>query len=387
MQSKRGSSEADLLAGVAASYLLNEHQAEALLRRYLARHDQPFGFHAGYTLAGVQTRLGRYADATATLRSALAPAKTKGVRPEQVRSAQQSLMFVEALQEVPRQVGPEATSGRIEIQRDAAGLPRGSLAVNGHVQSAVLDTGANYSVMIRSKANALGLRVLPRAVTIASPISDQTPAQLAVADRLTVGGATFRNVVFIVFPDEALTFAKGAYRIEMILGFPVLANLGRLQFSANGTAEHMAFARPASRPLVAPSSANLFVEEQTPKVIACSIPQRLPLQFALDSGADASSLRPLFGTTFPSLVGDARRVTSNQGGVGGTVGRESRVISKVRLDFSGTKLTLRNLSMSEEASNEPADYGRLGQDVLRAKGGYVLDFTQMRFELGGDIPN
>lgn len=376
------SPKSDLLKGIAASYVLNDEEARLRLKRYVSRSGRPFLFQAGTTLAGAEMRLGRYADAANTLRAALAADRIAGVRPDDIRPAKDTLKVAEVLRGVPRQSGPAATSGEIAIARDAAGLALGELLLNGQSQRAIIDTGANLSVVIRSKAESLGMRILPGSVSIASPVSSETPAQLAVADRLVIGGAEFRNVVFIVFPDEALSFAGGAYKIEAILGFPVLVELGRIQFSGEGAGERMNFARPTTRPPVAPSTANLFVENLTPKIIACSVPERIAVQFALDSGADRTSLRPLFGSTFPSRVQNAKVTTSNQGGAGGIVKRDKSIVPSVDFEFDGTQLNLRDLGMSEETLNEPGDHARLGQDILRAKGGYVLDFTRMRFSLG-----
>jgi hypothetical protein len=91
----------------------------------------------------------------------------------------------------------------------------------------------------------------------------------------------------------------------------------------------------------------------------------------------------LFSSTFPALVANVPAATSLQGGVGGTVRREQRVLPSFDVDFGGTRLTLKDLPISDEASAESSDHGRLGQDALRARGGYVLDFSLMRFELGG----
>jgi hypothetical protein len=139
------------------------------------------------------------------------------------------------------------------LTRDAASLTVANVSVLGTPQAAILDTGANSSLVVQSRALALGLRILPGEVTVASPVAEQTPAQLAVADRLEIGSAEFHDVVFLVLPDEALTFAEGRYKIEVIVGFPVLSQLGRVAFSSAGGAERMIFT-PSAPPRYARAS-------------------------------------------------------------------------------------------------------------------------------------
>jgi predicted aspartyl protease len=376
-----GSTEADLLHGIAASYVMNDDEAARLLNRYIAGPSRRFSYYAHSALGNIAMRDGRYAQAAKSLKSALTSRASALVSPDELRAAKQAAVVAAALREISPQTISGTLRGAVAIKRDAAQLPTGSLTINNKEQRAVFDTGANLSVTIRSRADALGLRILPDTVTIASPVSAVTKAQLGVADAVEVGGAVFNNVVFIVFPDEAMTFAGGAYQIEAILGFPVLSQLGRLQFAADPGGERLTFERSALRPKVDTAKANLFVEGLTPKVVACSVPDHVPVQFALDSGAEQTSLRPRFSATFPALVKNAVPTKSVQGGAGGTVERETRVVPSVTLDFGGTVLTLRNLEMSEESLVQGGDHGRIGQDVLRARGGYTLDFDLMRFAL------
>jgi len=378
------SPEYELLQALIASYVMNQGEAATRLRRYLARPGQSFAFEAATVLAGVEARSGRYAEAAAAIRTGLASGGSDPARADDVSSARQMLSVMEALSATPPLQGPAATRGSLTVTRDLAGLAIGHVTIDGRLQPAVLDTGANFSVIVRSKADSLGLRLLPPTVTIASPTAAATPARLAIADRLVIGGAVFRNVVFIVFPDEALTFAEGRYKIEAILGFPVLARLGRLQFSSAGTAEALSFVRDTARRSVIPAQANLFVENLTPKIVACVAPQMTAIQFKIDSGANTTSLRPLFATTFPALVAGAKATTARMGSVGATVERVQRVVPSLALDFGGTTLTLKDIDLNGEETVKIGDHGRLGQDALRAKGGYVLDFTRMRFELRGD---
>jgi predicted aspartyl protease len=297
------------------------------------------------------------------------------------RSTEQFMPVLEALEGMAAQSGPSMPTGETVVTRDAAGLPLAAVAIEGQPQPVILDTGANLSVIVSSRAAALGLRMLDAQVSVASPVAEQTSVQLAIADRLEIGGAEFRNVVFLVLSDEALTFAEGRYTIEAILGFPVLSHLGRLTFSSSDAGETMAF-QPSVRRDDPANPPNLLVDGLTPKVIACLRPENAPVQMALDSGAQTSSLRPRFAEAFPERMAATSVSTEAVGGVGGAVMRESQSIAMLELGFGpNSSASLADVPLNAESLNQPGDHGRIGQDVLRARGGYVLDFGTMRFDL------
>lgn len=373
-------SKADLLNGMAASLLLKNDAAAGLLRRYLTNSDGTTTYFAATTLAGIEMRRGRYGEALAALRRALRPEVAATASERDRRSSERFLPLLDALKGVPAQSGPSATRGEVAVTRDAAALPNADVAIEGQPQTAILDTGANLSLIVRSRALALGLRMLPDEVSVASPVAEETPAQLAVADNLTIGGTEFHNVVFMVLPDEALTFAEGRYKIEAIVGFPVLSRLGRVTFSSSDAAERMTFG-PSVAPGEHAGEVNLLVDGLTPKILACLQPERVPIQLALDSGAQTTSLRPRFAAAFPQRLATTV-VAEVVGGVGGAVSRETRFVPVLALTFgSGPSIDLADVSLNEEALNQPGDHGRIGQDVLRSQGGYVLDFGTMRFAL------
>ena len=376
-----GTPEADLLGGVAAGLMLNDAEAAVLLARYLASGDTTAIYFAASALAGIEMRQGRYGAAAAALRLAMRPDVIATASDRDRRSAEQFMPVLEALEGIAAQSGPSTPTGETVVTRDAAELPVATVAIEGQRQPVILDTGANLSVIVRSRAAALGLQMMDAQVSVASPVAEHTPVQLAVADRLEIGGTGFRNVVFMVLPDEALTFAEGRYRIEAILGFPVLSRLGRLTFSSTKGGETMAF-QPSVRRADPANPPNLLVDGLTPKILGCLQPENAPIQLALDSGAQTSSLRPRFAEAFPERMVAASASSEEVGGVGGAVKRESRSIARLELGFGPDSwVSLADVPINEESLNQPGDHGRVGQDVLRARGGHVLDFGTMRFDL------
>ena len=59
------------------------------------------------------------------------------------------------------------------------------------------------------------------------------PIRVGIADRLTIAGATLRNVPFLIIDDAQLTFpVPGGYDIKAIIGLPVMRALGRMRMAA-----------------------------------------------------------------------------------------------------------------------------------------------------------
>ncbi|MDT9096702.1 hypothetical protein RSW32_25600, partial [Escherichia coli] len=84
------------------------------------------------------------------------------------------------------------------------------------------------------------------------------------------------NEPFLVFRDEALSFANGAYKINGIIGFPVAKELGRITITRKSLLidahrEDNSFAK------------NFFVEQLRPIVLLGYKGKLLPFNF--DTGA------------------------------------------------------------------------------------------------------
>ncbi len=371
-------SQMSLIRAEAAALLLEDETAVVGARRYVARA-KPEHARDAWTLIGVvDFRRGRYGDAARALEQALNhPATAATDDATEATGLRNMLRMAQALAGEPAPQWPASGRGVLPIAADAAGLSRGDVQINGHRQQAVLDTGANLSVVVRSQADLLGLRLIEGEVSIASPVSPQTPARLAVADHLAIGGAVFRNVVFLVLPDKALTFADGAYRIETIIGFPVLGRLGRLEFSKAGARQTLRFESRADARRA--NEVNLVLDGKTPKLLACIGTPARPLQLAIDTGAGETSLLPRFAADFPSAAAGATQVTERIGGAGGTAEQDNLSLSALEFRIGSKVVRLSNISLGSETLNQPDDHGRLGQDALRH--GYVLDFQTMRLEI------
>jgi hypothetical protein len=96
----------------------------------------------------------------------------------------------------------------------------------------------------------------------------------------------------------------------------------------------------------------------------------------LDSGARRSSLNGTFAADFPAAVQNVPSEKATIGGAGGTQTIDVRVLRNVTVLADGRPRQVASVSVSAEKAGE---HGALGQDVLRAEGGFALDFNTMDF--------
>ena len=333
--------------------------------------------NAWQSLAGIYLRQGRFAEASAAMRAGEALGVTQDAETASVYA--QARVFADALMNEAPMQSRVAAEGHVAITRDAAGLMRAAVAINRATQDAVLDTGAAYSTITQSAAERLGLRMLEADITVGSATSDAVPSRLAIAEHLTIAGGEFRDVVFIVMPDEALTFANGAYKIEAIIGLPVMMQLGRLEFTTTQGSEALRHTR--SRPQ-REAERNLALDGLQPITYVRAPAANATLRMIIDTGARVSSLNHDAAAAFPALIEGAEQRATTVSGAGGSVTEhDALAIASLTLTVADTPITLRDVRVGASGARRGAGHGLVGQDILRSGAGYVLDFDAMRFEL------
>ena len=193
---------------------------------------------------------------------------------------------------------------------DRVGLPRIDVAVNGTLQEAVFDTGANLSVLSSETARRLGVTILDGTSSVGNGVQGTVPIRVGIAERLTIAGATLRNVPFLIIEDAQLTFpVPGGYDIKAIIGLPVMRALGRMRVEQAGRFVLAApgQAQPAA-PNMAASGNNLFVAVAVDGSI-------VPMH--LDTGANQSRLSALYAAAHPEEVAGLPRRVAGMASAGG----------------------------------------------------------------------
>lgn len=323
--------------------------------------------------AGVYLRQGRFAEAVDAFEAA--DAALPEADEEAARSAAQARDFARTAASAAPMRAHVADTGEVEITRDLAGLPRATALINGQPQDAVLDTGANYSTIMASVAEALGVQLLEGEISVGASANASVAGRIGIASNLVLAGGEMTDVVFIVLPDEALSFADGAYTIPAIIGLPVFAALGRVSFEQQGDTEWL---RHAASEEGWNGGSNLVFSGLSP--IALLKANGSPVRMFIDSGATTSHLTPRAVLDYPALLEGARSDSTRIGGAGGErVFEDAAIIPRLEIEIAGQTVTLNDIHVLDDAAD--GRHGLIGQDILNATTGYVIDFGARRFEL------
>lgn len=363
--------ERSLAKGVAASFLLQDAAAEESLKAAIASNQlsKPDRSLAHSTLAGLCLRQTRF---TCTVQQLDRKREVLGGTLE--GGDERTYRFASALASTQAMRWTVPPSGMVAMQRDRANLLRAPLLVNGIATVAVVDTGASYSTISETLASRLGIEMLP-ARTMVGSATGEVEARLGIARRLSLADASFENVVFIVLPDSALTFAGGLYKIDAIVGLPILLRLGRLEFSSERSTLQLRYESGSHLPR---RDANLFLSGVQP-VVQVRVNGEL-LRMLLDSGARSSMVFRSTLTRHPGLARGTEERAMTVIGAGGAVRDDTAVrLTNVAVAVGGQTVKLVQLSILDRERGGVD--GVLGQDVLFSGTGYVADFRGMRIEV------
>jgi hypothetical protein len=311
----------------------------------------------------------RYADAGRAYSTALTLARDSAARAE----AENGASLWGALAAVPAQTVERAPEVRLETARDKAALLTTEVQAGGKRISFVWDTGAGLSTISDSTAIEMGLRIVEASVQVGSITGTRTPARLAIAPELRLGGATVRNAVFLVLPAARLSFPQIDYRIRGIVGYPVIAALGPTTYLRAGGIVLEAPTGP-SRPGAA---SNLCMDGMSPRLAIGHAGRRMHV--GLDTGAQTTSLFPPFLAANREEVMKGTETTAVIGGAAGTRTVRAYTLPSVQFEIAGRPLTLQNAKVFSEPTMERSEYlfGNLGQDVFGQLESMTLDFRAM----------
>lgn len=341
------------IAALLADGRLPDTLATELRRVQLANYLRLFAYEAG--LAAADTLL---SDTTRLDRAAL----------QDLRNTRR---LFRALANVPAQTADLGGPSTLRMQRG-----RIPVRVNDSLRNYVFDTGANLSTIMRSEATALGLHIYPASLDVGTSTDRRVVADLGVADHLTLGRAQFHHVVFLVLDDSLLTFS-GGFRIPGIVGFPVIAQLGEVQFGPGGGM--VIPERPAVR-----TERNLALDELT--LLTRAGWEGAPLLCRLDTGAGRTQFYEPFYRRFRARLDETTSpATRRTGGAGGVRELSVRVLLQVRLALGETIATLDSADIFTQSIVRDATQNYLdcnvGHDVLDAFPHYTINFRDMAFLL------
>lgn len=266
----------------------------------------------------------------------------------------------------------------VPLTKDFGGLFNIKVSINQIDTSFVFDTGAGISVIANSLAKKLSLRILESdSINVSGFTGIANETRMAIADSIAIGDLKIYNAYFLIFNDEALTFADGNYKINGIIGFPILKEIGSIMLLK----DTIQFANTYRK--IPVKEKNLFTEYLHPILYLTFNGDLLP--FCFDTGGNET----LFSRTFferykSSLEKDPHKTASQKiASVGGEIKYQSITMENLSLNLNTFKLTLKNLEINKDQYHRFGKefYGNFGKDGLSQFSKVVISFKGNYLEL------
>ena len=285
-----------------------------------------------------------------------------------------SLLMWEAMQGVGKQEVIRKDETKLNMKRDLAGLYNIPVTYNNETFDFVFDTGANFSTITESYAKKLDLVFSGGTIKVGAITGIKIDSRIAWAKSFFIGNMEMKNALFLVLKDEDLSFAGGIYKINGIIGFPVIAEMGEVIISKEGELD------VPLTPSVTNKN-NLLIDGFNPLVEVDY--KNNPMCFTFDTGAKTTMLY------IPFLKDYEKEITSEYkledikfGGAGGDIKVPGYNLKNVELKIADDKVVIPGLSLISESlkDKEEVFYGNLGQDFISKFDKMILNFKYMSID-------
>lgn len=371
---RRDDRSAELLfyRGAVSNKFNRPEESIVQLRGYLRKASE--GANAGLVKDGYElladnyVKTYRYRKAAEAYRALLARFAGR-LDAKETADAENSAKLWGALGDVPRQTVTFKGDTRIQAAPDGKSQ-KFPVEANGRKVSITVDTGANLSTAAASFAGKLGLRIIDASIEVGSITGNKVRARLGVAPMMKIGNATVRHAVFLVMDDKDLSFPDG-FRIDGVIGFPVVSALREVSFGRGG--EVVIPARPRGR-----GEQNMCLEYLTPVVAATYRGRRLA--FTFDTGANATLLYPPFYRAYEDEIRAKYSPQADRiAGAGGFKELTAYRLPEFAMTVSGREARLLRVKLLAEPTIDKSRYfyGNIGQDVIGQFEKMTINFEAM----------
>jgi len=272
---------------------------------------------------------------------------------------------------VPAQTAFIPRNTVIPFQRDKVGLIEIPVGIHDSSVASIFDTRANISSITATYAKKLGIHLLGVTYKEGSGATGNTfSVELGVADSLWLGDILVQHVVFQVMPDEVLYIAPIDFRMNIIIGYPVIAQLREVHIRKSGSL--LIPVQPTKSDLQ-----NLAMDELDPLVSA--VVGKDTLVFEFDTGASTTDF---YSSYFQRYEAEVRRTgvadSVKSGGAGGVVIQHIFWLKDVAVRIGSKTVDLKKVSVQTKPIGPGSVfYGNMGQDIMAPFDELILNFESM----------
>lgn len=310
------------------------------------------------TLAAVYFRSGRYREALMQANAMLAASPSDPVKDSQPLAA--------ALARLPDQSVTRQKPSRVKLKAWGEDLAV-PVTVNGRPATYAFDTGSFAVLVSLSEAIRIGLKLYD---TDPNAKVNGLSIRVGLAHHFDVGNFRFKNVAFIVFPDDQAPFNEMPEGERGIIGLPTLLAFQKFSWGWDG------FFELGSQDPKNLSEPNISFDEQF--VLAQVGFRNSKLTFGLDTGGETTTLEPRFTRSFPEIVRQfGKKDWKKENEIGSSREIESIVLPELELRIGGFPAVLRPAHILMDAAAEGCHYGNLGMDLMKQSKRTTIDFESM----------
>lgn len=259
---------------------------------------------------------------------------------------------------------------RLKIKKDMAGLINIPVKCGGVEEDFIFDTGANFSVVNDTYAKKMKLTMLPGNIKVGSVTGTMNDSKLAYAELIEIGNMKCRNVIFLVLPDDALSFAGGLYVINGIIGLPVIKEMKEIHIM-----EKEIFI-PKQRSTT--GFTNLLIDGFIPVIEV--VEGSDSLAFTFDTGARKTILYSSYYQKYKAAIDKKYQPEDIEfSGAGGAIKVKGYKLESNNFKIGTSSLKLEDLSLVAEniKDHDKSFFGNLGQDYMGEFSQMILNFEDM----------
>jgi len=252
----------------------------------------------------------------------------------------------------------KSKDSEIKVKKDIAGYNLLRVkSQNDSIVNMIFDTGANVNVVSESTAKKLNLRILPDAVVyVSGSTGTRNASRIAIAEHGFIENIEFKNAEFIVFPDSLLTFANGRYKINGVIGFPVISRFESIRFTDS-------LIYIPKNPDNGTGTPNLFIKGDDYIIDVAYKNNKLP--FFFDTGNSTTSfyknMYDIDSMNFKVL----KDTVFSFSGVGGTIIEKAKFLPGIKLNCGSKSFVLHNTFIAlDKDILHPDLFGNIGKDFV-----------------------
>lgn len=243
---------------------------------------------------------------------------------------------------------------------------------NNSTENFVFDSGANMSVITQSMAEKMSIRIIDDCSMDVHTSTEQViKARVGYAENLKIGDLEVNHAIFLVLPDELLNFNAINYKINGIIGYPIMRELGEMIISKEGLLCVMPI--PSYKNIN-----NLFMDGLSPILQTQHDGQTVQMLF--DTGSTGSQLFKRFYTKFKDQTeAKGEKTNINMGGAGGIVQLNCYAWRNFPITIANKNIhiPLIHIITDDIGNNNKVADGVIGQNVADEFDEMVLNLKDM----------